>query len=433
MISALLLLLSCDGPAPATAPIPEPAPAPPIAPPAPRETLSWSALPQGDLAPPAADPRAFDQRVLVILSSSLTPGAQPAGLDQVAALPDAAPARLDSTWFKGLMPCYEIVVAGGFVDIASARALSTQLKAKGVDHYLKRAGAYTGDRPELASACAAMRAPAQGDARFALIEGPGARLPLDSELETRILEGAPKVSALDPRGEAWGAPLPVQTVDRWSKGQTLTGLSFESGPIDCTIQEFAVGITGTPHFGWYEGDRRAPGCGSPHVYAALDCQADLLLAPGTSGGSVAAKGPAVEVPAPTIPAAWSPRVAAERAAAKAAATAQGTAWSERWTARPFDVGTAALQLIQLVEQSGEGNWMCGQDEHFVSLVGLLGPDGTPLGPLFEASGWDPVGLVAPDGTGHPAIALREEITGSLRLISEQLDLSMDLAYCDCPC
>ena len=57
-----------------------------------------------DPAQLAADPAAFSDRILVILSSSLDAGAQPAGLAKVAALEGAAPARLDSTGFKGLMP-----------------------------------------------------------------------------------------------------------------------------------------------------------------------------------------------------------------------------------------------------------------------------------------------------------------------------------------
>ena len=71
--------------------------------------------------PAAAAPDGHGDRVLVILSAKTERGHVPAGLDRAAALPGVDIERLDSSQYRNLMPCYELVVAGSRATVAEAR------------------------------------------------------------------------------------------------------------------------------------------------------------------------------------------------------------------------------------------------------------------------------------------------------------------------
>lgn len=387
-----------------------------------------------ELAPAAARPATYADKVLVILNASLEQGAAPPWLPVAARTPGVQLARLDSSSFKNLMPCYEIIVAGAFSDKKQALALHATLKAAGVDVAVKPAGAYLGPRPELAGTCAAMRAPPARSEQVLLRAAPGFRLPLDPAVEAQALASAPKVKAMRAELDAWSAPLPHRTLGRWSVGQTLPGVRHEAGPATCTITGFSVGVAGTPHFGWVqEGDHSAPQCGTPAVYANVDCDADLIdTRPGARaavprGAPRPPKEPLAER-APPWPALAE---ALDRGAAHAAQ--QGSALKQEWTVRPVELGGERLRIVNVKLWTNEGFAVCGGEDLLEVWTGVLGPDDKARGPAVNTTFAAVLGLVQA-GPGAPLeLHLRDELTGSERLVGGPEELRLDLPFCDCGC
>ena len=410
MLALLLLACTVDPPVPPPAAVPAPAPAAPV-------------------AAPAPDPAAFGDKVLVILSSSLQPGVDPAGLVDAAAEPGVTLARLDSTAFKGLMPCYEIVVAGAFADVAAARELSGRLKARGVEHYLKPAGAWVGARPELDRACSARRAPPAPGSTVAFVEGPGARLSLDPALEVEVLSRSPPVLPVDEAGTAWAAPLTVHGVAPWTVGDALVGVTAAGEVVGCTLERFLKGVSGTPHFGWVQdGPQDRPGCGDEHLYAKVDCDAVLVLPTGSAPLTARPMG-AVSTAAPAdLPLDWDLQVRQQQGLGSERGTVQVA-----WEVQPLRLGEAGLRRVSVRLWTGEGNTWCGAEDFAWSAVGLLDEAGKPVLALRETTGWQVGPVLSLSAGASPAVHLREELTGSQRLVGEGLDVGVEVPYCDCPC
>jgi hypothetical protein len=387
-----------------------------------------------ELAPTAPRPAAYADKVLVILNASLDRGVAPAGLPTAARTPGVTLERLDSSSFKNLMPCYEIIVAGAFSDKKQALALHARLKAAGVDVAVKPAGAYLGPRPELAGACAAMRAPPARSEQVLLRAAPGFRLPLDPAVEAQALAGAPKVKAMRAELDAWSAPLPHRTLGRWTVGQRLPGIDHDAGPVGCTVTGFSVGVVGTPHFGWVqEGDHSAPSCGTPAVYATVDCDADLVdLRPGSRaavsrGAPRPPKEPLAQRPPP-----W-PALAEALARGATHAQQQGAALKQEWTVTPVELAGERLRLVSVKLWTNEGFAVCGGEDLLEVWTGVLGPDDRARGPAVQTTFAAVLGLVQA-GPGAPLeLHLRDELTGSERLVGGPDELRLDQPFCDCGC
>ena len=107
---------------------------------------------------PRVDGAEYSEAWLVILASSAQPGETPAALATILAEPEAfpgaTPIRLDSSRYKGLMPCFEVVAALATPEQATARALSEILRERGLDHYIKNTGRWVGERPAVEESCA---------------------------------------------------------------------------------------------------------------------------------------------------------------------------------------------------------------------------------------------------------------------------------------
>ncbi|MCK6503446.1 hypothetical protein L6R53_08625 [Myxococcota bacterium] len=416
---ALLLLACSSGPtaepeAPAAAPagpVPAAAPAP--------------AVP----APPAADPAAYGDKVLVILSSSLHPGAAPDGLALAAQEPGVALARLDSTAFKGLMPCYEIVVAGAFADVGAARELSSRLKARGVDHYLKPAGAWVGARPELDRACAARRSPPPVGGTVAFVHGPGARLPFAPEIEAQAVATSPPLRPLDASGSAWSAPLTVHAMEPWTVGDELPGIDASGRLVQCRLERFVKGVAGTPHWGWVQaGSMDAPGCGDEHLYAQVGCDAVVVLPAGSRPQGALPRGPGSTEAPPDLPVAWQLELGQRRSLAEEVGTVQVA-----WEVSPLRLGERDLRRVQVRLWTDEGDRYCGGEDFVWSAAGLLDAQGAAVLGLVETTGWQAGPVLAVEPGGEPLLYLVEELTGSQRLVGAALDLANEVPYCDCPC
>ncbi len=365
--------------------------------------------------------------MLVILSSSLERGLSVPGLDIAAALPEIRLERLDSTEFKGLMPCYEVVVATR--EGLTPRLLSEQLKAAGVDHYLKPSGAHIGPRPELSGACSAMREPPAGSERVAFLEpGLGIALPIDAALTAPLLDAAPALQAVDEEQDRWRARTPARSVGAATVGQALRGLRYDGGPVTCTVQAWAVGVSGRPHFGMRDAGLQAPACGSPRIYAEVDCDADLVLLNG-AGQAGRFDGPWEPGGPALAPAAWQPALDA----ARTAAAANGAPVTERWRQRKLSLPDGPARVLELTLQTGEGEWFCGGEDHHAVFVGLVGQDGASRLAPVDITGSALRGVVDSDGDGVFGLHLDEEITGSQRLLGDGGDAALPRAYCDCPC
>lgn len=393
-----------------------------------------------DPAPPVADPRALSEHFLVILSSKLELGHHPDGLTTITAHPElgASPARLSSTAFKALMPCYEVVIAGHHADKAAARALSKKLQGLGVDHYVKSAGAYVGARPELDDYCAALRSPDAAPDGLWFGEK-GFALDLPASLSEELIRSAPPLRASPPYHD-WSATLTHRSVDRWTIGDPVTAIT-RAGAQTCSVTGFSVAVHGTPHFGYTEGGTpTAPGCGSPRVYADLDCDPVLVLPAGRAAEVFTASTPKVSDHSAAI--VWAKAALKEDAPWAALRTAmiddartRGVAREESLSVVPWISAGPTPKTVWVVSakaQSGEGMWYCGGEDVYGVRTLLLDARGQVL--VGADSGADPLELVVDtDADGVPELVFSDVITGSRRVVGTRVDTQEERPYCDCPC
>ncbi len=395
----------------------------------------WTLMPilialAAELAPVTQTPDAYGDHYLVILSAKVERGHNPDGLSAAAALPGTQLARLDSSAFKNLMPCYEIVVAGHFAELTAAKQLSAALKRAGIDHTIKNAGRYVGERPEMAGACAALRSPGQkGGRAFAFGNELGVPVPVPTEVAVRALEGAPAPKAVSET--AWRAPLSAKTIGPWSVGDKVHAYSYTSGALDCAVTGFVAGIVGEPHFGWREaGAAHPPPCGETLATAELSCAADFVAAPTES--------PIVGMwmedwkPTQAPDGAWKEQVDAALRQGKDAARADSPL-KVTWKSRQARLGDAVVNVVLLELMTGTGEWFCGGDDHYATWVGVLNGKGNPAGPMVDATGAEVVGILRPTKGVAPSIHLQDIITGSHRLVGPDGEQRQERGFCDCPC
>lgn len=427
-------LLACSGTesAPAPAPTDE---APPVPVSTPRATPVLDVW---------ADGAAYSEQWLVILSSKEELGHVPEGLTALEGLADVVshPVRLSSSQFKGLMPCYEIVVAEAFSDRKQAIAYSRELTARGIDNYPKNAGAFVGTQAPVEAYCAERRAPAgDGCEDFGFVESWGGEVFLDLDLseqiEARISLDAPPRKLTD---QAWVAELPQESLEGLANGDAVALYGWGGEPAGrCTVSGFVALTRGTAHWGW---EQDAPGCGEPEAFARLDCGG------GGEGADYAVReGGALPLMRP-----------------REAQASQVTAGLEALQAQPLyqdlrrqleaESGDQRLEEgpeVQVWEGdggswlsvtswlfTGEGMDMCGADEINRRVTGVwrLEADGS-LGALAwvrDTSWTELVALGDLDGDGSPEVveqSFPSEVV--VRDPSGVEQCAQRIAYCDCPC
>lgn len=380
-----------------------------------------------DPARPAADPAAYGNRWLVMLSAKVERGYVPDGLTTASTLPDVVLRRLDSSAFKNLMPCYELVVAGSFATVDEARALGQRLASAGIDHALKNAGAHIGDRPELKAACAAMRSPPKHTATYALAGQLGAPVPVPEAIADRALVGAPDLTARTE--ESWAAPITAQTVGPWTVGANVHAGSYARGTETCTVTGFLAGVEGTAHFGWREaGLSHPPPCGETRPVATLSCAADVVTGPDVPLATGVWTDAWTDASDPGV---WPEVAQATRAAVDATEERDPiTATWKRRTARldGQDISVYTLRII-----SGDGEWVCGGGDYMASYVGMVGPSGR-MGGWFETTGAEVQGIFRIGDQHAPSVHTRDIITQSDRVHEPGGQLTEQArGYCDCPC
>lgn len=381
-----------------------------------------------ELAPPAPAPEAHGQKWLVLLSAKVERGHVPPGLARAAAVPGTRLVRLDSSAYKNLMPCYEIVVAGSFVDVAQARALAGQLQAVGVETALKHSGVFVGPRPELERACATLADPPPASGQVAFGGELGVAVSLPPEVATRALQDAgPLVSRSE---TAWSAPLPAQTVGTWSVGSAVSAWSYDEGPLDCAVTGFAAGVEGTAHFGWRAAGLSAPPpCGEPRVTATLSCSPDVVAPPGTELTVARWTAPW----GPSWPPGLWPAAAKLEADVRAQVSSDTKVYVE-WSRRAATLQDRQLWVYVLKITTGDGEWVCGGPDFMSTHVGVADREGAAWGGLTETTGADVVGLLVPADGGAPWVDTVDIITGSHRVVRDGAVVAEHpRGYCDCPC
>lgn len=391
-----------------------------------------------DPAPTSIDAaKPLGDRWFVVLSSKTELGHVPPGLATLAAQPALAghPQRLLSTWFKNLMPCYEIVVADTFPATRQGRsqalAYSAKLTAAGVDNYVKAAGPWVGDRPEVEGYCASLRAPPRAPEGFWFVDDVGVPLELGPGVDEALPR--PTLRAEGSSYDVWRADLAVQTVGSWHVDLAVTGVTAR-GVQSCRVTGFARGVVGTPHFGMLQGEQppESPACGAEEVYATLDCAALLVL---PAEAAVTAFEGAQEAPPwlPVFQEGVREPLDVDRAAAKAQAEQDGTKVSETWTTTRFRGGAAEAWLVEVRIESGEGAWSCGREDHATRLAWWVSPAGELWSGPEDVRGEHPLTAADLDGDGRPELILVDELTGGQRVWSGTVGAARERSYCDCPC
>lgn len=433
-MSLLFALAACTsidaGPAPAPVAV---APVPAAPPPAPADPI------------PTRSGKGYSDHWLVILSSKKELAHLPDGAKALLAEPppiEADLARLSSTEFKALQPCFEIVVAKAFSDRKEAVAYSKQLTALGIDNYAKHAGRWVGEQPRVDAYCRGERTDSEltCPSGAVLAESHAGehflRIDLDPAVSGPALASAPALKSISET--AWIAPLPAKSLGSHSVGDTWVTSAATGPTLTCRIWRFVAATRGTPHFGWYEGERAEPGCGEPIVMAELTCDGadDIVLASRSPfekaqpGGEISDDESdartAIEVA--DAEARWN----AYRQSAHDQAGPEPV--TEAYTFERLTAGGRVLVAIRGRWTTGEGNAECGGTDVDTQAWVLVDPAKRAIvaGPI------DAYGMmqVVPFDLGSDGAweVWARDWNGTARILDGDRALcTNDLPYCDCPC
>jgi len=382
----------------------------------------------------------YADKWLVILSSSRERGITPPGAEGLEGL-----IRLDSSLFKGLMPCFEIVIAGAYDDRTEAVARTKALSDEDIDSYAKQSGAYVGDDPRLADYCSAPPTACTGDYRFVETYGetPFMHLALDDLATERATEDAPEAKRM---GEAlvWRTDLSAQRIEDWAIGQKIGGWSADGASQACTIRGFAALTRGTPHFGWYDGDQKTPGCGRPEVFATLDCDGPVHLAAPADGPVLKISPVSTEKPSPqatgfgTEVLQRDPTYQSLHTQARQQANDRGEDLQEEILVREITHQKHVYLLITAHLTTADGNDRCGGEDVNIVVAGVArGPDETRRGenvvPFHEA-GEDEIQALIDDGTRSISVLKRSWPQRHAVTTRKGTEIcAVDIDYCDCDC
>lgn len=411
-------------------------------------------------APAAATEAAWGNQYWIIVASNEEPNQNPPALEALRAHPElhAQIARLSSTHFKNLKPCLEVIIAGARADKTEAVAYSKQLKALGIDNYVKNAGAYVGAQPKVDAYCSERKNPPQpaspscGDLSF--VEMWSAKLFLQMRDGGTATESG-KATALDHR--AWIAPVAEKAIGEVKIGDAFR--VFDAGSsepvVSCKVARFVMLTRGTPHFSYGRNEEgevvepTAPGCGSPELFAELACELPegfpedaQLYAIGSKAKApmvfeLSSLGAALEAEAVALAKKSDGyREAAEKA--RADAKAEESELEETHTFRVYKNGKRSVALVELELFTGEGNTMCGAEDVRVDLRGVFEISGEHLGsaiiPVHTVEQSEVHGVLDADGDGHLEL-FESSFPDHRELVGEDGSsaCSIEIDFCDCPC
>ena len=231
---------------------------------------------------PETDGSELNNRWLVILGA-LDDGKLPANWESTSDKLKTLGVKPMATWssyFKGLMPCWNIIVGGSYASKAEARTQTKALKRAGINNYYKHAGKYVGRDPRVESACAqSQQGSSTNIGMYPAIQWGGkALLPVSAPapILERALEKSGSDRALDSQKTVWLRSLvPIRIGDMSLGKQVMVrALKGSKAPMTCKVKRFVALTWGAPHFAWFshpDVDKSTPGCGEPQVMAELDC------------------------------------------------------------------------------------------------------------------------------------------------------------------
>ncbi len=414
--------------------------------------------PELPLPPMAVDPTQLSDRFLVILASSATPGTTPDSLAALAGEPEllAAVSRASSSWFDGLMPCYEITVAGAFEYRRQATALARQLDGLGVESYVKQAGRYLGPQAVVQDWCSSDHQALSegcGQARFAEVHDGKAWLwlPQDQLVIDRALEGSPEPQPLGGL-EAWSSPLSAQTIDPHKVGEAwkLYAPGSATSVGRCKVQGFTAITRGQPHFGYLQQDPAptAPGCGGPEIFARLSCKdppdEPLLALPAVHPEPLlyTALAPLRDIDLEDdakVIVGRSPAFRPTFERARAEAERRSMPLQQLVTLRGFVARQQKVLLVQVTLQTGDGEIWCGSDDVREELAAVFewtqeGSIGAEIVPFHNLDMAEIIGLIDLDADGVPELFQRRW-PDEIQLVGGggEQRCTAPKAYCDCPC
>lgn len=231
---------------------------------------------------PSSEGHEFDDKWIVILGALDKRGMPPKDWERTRAKLSAQGSKPVTTWsnyFKGLMPCWNIIIGGSFDTKKQASAYTKKLKKAGINNYFKHAGKYVGNDPQVEQACEQIvQATSQAVPFFPIIQWGGHVLvPViaPKPVLDRAMEKAKPIKPVDESTHAWLQDLVPIRIGEMSIGKPVSVYPrYSSSSKTCKIKRFVSLTWGQPHFSWkpdgIHGD--GPSCGYQQVMAQLDCE-----------------------------------------------------------------------------------------------------------------------------------------------------------------
>jgi hypothetical protein len=397
-----------------------------------------------------SDGKSMDNHWLVILGAMDDQGALPKGWENTSAKLTQQGIKPVATWssyFKGLMPCWNILVGGSFATKQEAKTLTQKLKKAGINNYFKHAGKFVGKDPRVEQACQRQatfmdRALAffpvvQWDNRALIPVAAG-----EAIVERALVKAGPQ-RAVDGNRQVWLSNLIPLSVGNLNVGQRIITQSTSPGapPRPCKIKRFVSLTWGQPHFSWQNGNHTEPGCGKPQVMAQLDCElrgegtVAMAYFPGTTLSIQGILDPqSFDVKAPLDQHSISglpsqPKVEALRKAGQDHANDQGEALKSQFKMDPLGSDSDTLQHVRYF--TGEAWTNCGGDDFDQRLSAVI--RNGKLSSNWIDTTWDTIqAVIEHDAKSYLLITTAYGSIG-LQDQSGQTVTGINRMFCDCEC
>ncbi|MEE2904649.1 MAG: hypothetical protein VYC39_20130 [Myxococcota bacterium] len=398
------------------------------------------------------DGRQFNDHWLVILGALDKDGNPPkdwaATENKLAKLGGQATATW-SNYFKGLMPCWNIIVGKSFAKKADAQAFTKKLKKAGINNYYKHAGKFVGKDPRVERAC---KGTEQASVRkipfFPLVQFDGyalAPVTAPQPILARAMEKATNERPVDEARHAWIRDLIPLKIGDFSIGKRVRVFQSDGQETkSCKVKKFVSLTWGTPHFSWRaeRGELGESGCGTPQVMAKLDCgfgnegefavgamgDDNLQVTPIQDSFVIAMKGEKM-----------SPRhesLLRSTALTKAKRRAQNHAREQEAEVKTFfnslTIG-ASQQTVQHVSfLTGHGDTTCGGDDFYQRLTSVLDENGQPKFEFFETE-YEAIDSYIQFDNKDYFLIQGQFGAMSVRASNGKNLVSISKAFCDCEC
>jgi hypothetical protein len=385
---------------------------------------------------PRAKGSDLSERWLIILDSEGDMAKRTDRLSKLAKLDvKKEPLTLSSTEFKGLMPCFDVLIASHFADRKEAIAYSKKLTAAGVGNYPKNAGKYVGKQPAVEAYCAQGRASSSCGGGLYLAVSHADRTFVDiglGEIEAaRALEAAPKPRSIEGPG-VWEQPLAAIKLGALKQGDALTVQGGAGKAARCKVKGFSALTRGTPHFS--ATDAGKPACGEPRVFAELDCSVNGAAVAWSAGAKVEVAR-RVDLKTGQEPFPVDERLLAGAKAARADGEAhakeQGAPLAEESFDQRWSVGGKVYRHGHVRLKTGAGFAECGGPDFRRHLDGWS-VDDRVLSPLSEGHGRGTRAVLLVDGE---PLEVYSELFGdrAVRSLTGDDRCRLPLPFCDCGC